>query len=261
VELRELATEEFAKSFLQASDRISERALPRLIIIDRDFRTVLASQGSRHDKIGPELVDAEARRLRPAIEKVVRELVASWSDAPQRSSNRFGVVPPNYILRVIALEGDTQRFMAVMVEQVRHRDSLTRAAEGYSLSPRETEVLSLILEGASAPEIASTLSLAESTVQSYFKHLLSKTHSRNRPSMVAKVLGWDGLSAASASEYAGEFVRTPWRDSWDVGYGRAQRTASPVPSRTPATASALSTDEQTISARSIDPATYNVPIA
>jgi DNA-binding NarL/FixJ family response regulator len=90
-----------------------------------------------------------------------------------------------------------------MIEQVRHRDNLTQAAKEHSLTPRETEVLSLILEGASAPEIASTLSVAESTVQSYFKHLLSKTNSRNRPSMVAKVLGWDGLSAASR-----------WEESW-----------------------------------------------
>lgn len=219
MDLRELSPEALAKGLLQASDRISERALPRLIIMDRDFRMVLASQASRHDKVSPEFVDLEARRLRPAIEKVVRDIVASWSDPAHRGANRFGLVPPSYIVRVIPLDGDTQRFMAVMIEQIRHRDSLARAAKGYSLSPRETEVLSLILEGASAPEIASLLCLAESTVQSYFKHLLSKTNSRNRPSMVAKVLGWDGLSAASASEYAGDLVRSRWPDAWDeVGY-------------------------------------------
>jgi DNA-binding CsgD family transcriptional regulator len=218
VELRALGPEELAGSLLRASDRISERASPWVIIIDRDFRTVLTSQGTHHDKIGQEFLDPKARRLRPAIEKVVRDLVASPSDATQGRSNRFAVVPPNYILRVIALDGDTQRFMAVMIEQVRHSDSLTRAAKGYSLSPRETEVLSLILDGASAPEIASTLCLAESTVQGYFKHLLSKTNSRNRPSMVAKILGWDGRWGASASKYARELVRVPWRDSWDVEY-------------------------------------------
>jgi DNA-binding CsgD family transcriptional regulator len=198
--------------------------------MDRDLRVVLASQASRQDKVGPEFVDLEARRLRPAIEKVVRDIVASWNNPAHGATNRFGVVPPSYIVRVIALDGDTQRFIAVMIEQIRHRDSLARAAKGYSLSPRETEVLSLILEGASAPEIASVLCLAESTVQSYFKHLLSKTNSRNRPSMVAKVLGWDGLSAASASEYATDLLRLRCAGAWDeVGY-TSQYTRTPVPS-------------------------------
>jgi DNA-binding NarL/FixJ family response regulator len=231
VQLREFPTEALAKGFLQAADRISKRALPRLIIIDRDFRIVLASQAPRHDMASAEFADLEAKRLRPAIEKVVRDIVTSWSDKAQRATNRFGIVPPSYIVRVIALGDDTQRYMAVMIEQIRHRDSLAQAAKGYSLSPRETEVLSLILEGASAPEIASLLCLAESTVQSYFKHLLSKTNSRNRPSMVAKVLGWDGISAASATGYAAERLRSRWPDPWDeAGFHGAQRRPSPVPS-------------------------------
>jgi DNA-binding NarL/FixJ family response regulator len=230
VDLREVCPEALTKGIAQAFDRILERALPRLIIMDRDFRMVLASRTSRHDNLSPEFVDLEAKRLRPAIEKVVRDIVASWSDPSQRPANRFGIVPPSYIVRVIPLDGDTQRFMAVMIEQIRHRDSLARAAKGYSLSPRETEVLSLILEGASAPEIASLLCLAESTVQSYFKHLLSKTNSRNRPAMVAKVLGWDGISAASASEHAADLVRSRWPEAWDeVDYDRP-RTPDPVPS-------------------------------
>lgn len=229
--VREVPTEALAKELLQAVDRISERALPRLIILDRNFRIVLVSQPSRHDKASPEFVDLEAKRLRPAIEKVVRDIVASWSESARGAANRFGLVPPSYIVRVIALDGDTQSYMAVMIEQIRHRDSLSQAAKGYSLSPRETEVLSLILEGASAPEIASMLCLAESTVQSYFKHLLSKTNSRNRPSMVAKVLGWDGLSAATAAYYAVDLVRSRWSDPWsEVSYDDAGRASSPVPS-------------------------------
>jgi DNA-binding CsgD family transcriptional regulator len=50
----------------------------------------------------------------------------------------------------------------------------------------------LILEGASATETAETLKIAETTVQGYYKRLLSKTNSRNRPAMVANVLDWRG---------------------------------------------------------------------
>jgi DNA-binding CsgD family transcriptional regulator len=53
-------------------------------------------------------------------------------------------------------------------------------------------VLGLILEGQSAIEISQTLKIAETTVQGYYKRLLNKTQSRNRPAMVANVLDWDG---------------------------------------------------------------------
>lgn len=206
-----------AGSHAKASDRISERALPILIIIDNDFRVVMASQGFRGEKVGFAFVDVEAGRLSPAVDEVVHDLVASWNDPnpDQLANNDFGVVPPCYIVRVMRLDGALRRFIAVMIEQVRHRESLMRAAQMHSLSPRETEVLWLIIKGASAPEIANTLGLAGSTVQGYFKHLLSKTNSRNGPSMVAKVLGWDGLLAASTSQYGRELVGARWK-WWDM---------------------------------------------
>lgn len=208
MERRGFPRQALAQGFQATTDRISERALPILIIIDSDFRVVMASHGSRQDHMGVAFVDVEAGRLAPALDEVVRDLVASWSDQ-DRPPTRFGFVPPCYIVRVIRLNGSPPRFMAVMIEQARHRDSLTRAAHAHSLSPRETEVLWLIIEGASASEIAGILCLADSTVQGYFKHLLSKTDSRNRPSMVAKVLGWEGIPAESAA-YAGAFARARW---------------------------------------------------
>ena len=188
----ELLPDTPAKDVLRASDRITERAAPVLIVIDRDFRVVLASQGLGHEIAGTDFVDTASKRLDPSIEKIVRDLVASWTDPAQRASNHVATVPPSHVVRVVPLDGDTRVFVAITIEQCRHRDSFSRAARAYSLSPRETEVLCLILEGASASEIANVLSLAESTVQGYFKHLLNKTRSRNRPAMVAKMLGWDG---------------------------------------------------------------------
>jgi DNA-binding CsgD family transcriptional regulator len=54
-------------------------------------------------------------------------------------------------------------------------------------------VLAMIIEGSNAVEMARALQLAETTVQGYFKRLLIKTQSRNRPAMVANVLGWGGF--------------------------------------------------------------------
>ena len=77
-----------------------------------------------------------------------------------------------------------------MVERYRSRDSLTWAAKEFAISRRELEVLALLLQGMSTNEIAQSLCIAESTADFHLKRLLAKTASRNRPELVAKVLGW-----------------------------------------------------------------------
>jgi DNA-binding CsgD family transcriptional regulator len=212
VDRRNVLSETLAKEFLKASNRLLESALPILIIVDRDFRITLTSHAFERETLGPQFIDVEAKRLGPAIDRIVRDLVASWTDPPTLASNRFAVIPPRYVVRVLPLQGDTQRFVAITIEHCRDRDSIGRAARTYSLSRRETEVLSLILEGAPASEIANRLYLAESTVQGYFKHLLSKTRSRNRPSMVAKVLGWDSKVSVAPTRN-GETFSEPLEES------------------------------------------------
>ena len=76
------------------------------------------------------------------------------------------------------------------VEEDANRKSLSRAVRRYQLTRRETAVLTLILDGLNASEIGGSLTISENTVQGYFKRLLAKTGSRNRVSMVAKILDW-----------------------------------------------------------------------
>jgi DNA-binding CsgD family transcriptional regulator len=175
------------------------RARPRLIVVNYDLDVVLVSQGMA-DRDSADLFDARTRRLNAPFDAIVRDLVAACCDqispiAPQR----LALLPHGF--RVVAatpLDGAGEPLVAVTVECCGNQDHFARAARGYGLSPRETEVLSLVLEGASAAEIGAVLNIAEGTVHGYFKQLLIKTRSRNRPAMVAKVLGWD-----SAHELAG----------------------------------------------------------
>ena len=60
----------------------------------------------------------------------------------------------------------------------------------FGLSQREFDVLSLLLDGKTAAEIAQTLCIAVSTTVDYVKRLMNKTNARNRADMVAIVLGW-----------------------------------------------------------------------
>jgi DNA-binding NarL/FixJ family response regulator len=61
-----------------------------------------------------------------------------------------------------------------------------KSQEG-ELSPRETQILKLVAEGASNPEIARSLFLSRKTVERHVSHLLSKLNVRNRTELAALV--------------------------------------------------------------------------
>lgn len=71
-----------------------------------------------------------------------------------------------------------------MVLEAAIRDGREPRIEG--ISPRETEVLALIAQGRSNPEIAAKLHLSMKTVQNYVSVLLAKTQSRSRPHLVVQ---------------------------------------------------------------------------
>ncbi len=161
-----------------------------LIIVD-------ANCSVRNDSIAPS--DRELRLLlsdnrttfRDGILPVVKSLVDHCVQTNERHS-RVAFLDGHRFVRVTRLDGNGDTLYAVSVEYFRGGDSLSRAARKYGLTPREIDVLAMILEGARATEIARSLQIAETTVQGYYKRLLAKTQSRTRPSMVANVLDWGG---------------------------------------------------------------------
>jgi|GEM_PF-5511802 len=72
------------------------------------------------------------------------------------------------------------------------RHSAEPAITTLLLTPRELEVMRLIVRGLSNKEIASVLHLTEGTVKGYVSHLLSKLNvrSRTRAATVAIEQGW-----------------------------------------------------------------------
>jgi NarL family two-component system response regulator LiaR len=56
------------------------------------------------------------------------------------------------------------------------------------LTPRESEVLALLVEGLSNPEIAARLSITRSTARAHVSHILSKLDASNRAEAVALAL-------------------------------------------------------------------------
>jgi DNA-binding CsgD family transcriptional regulator len=168
----------------------SKRQRIKLIIVDCDCRVVLDSiEATEHDL--RMLLSDDRKQFRGDVHAVVQLLVEECVRSNERHS-RSVFLDAHRFVRVMRLDGREEVFFAVSVEFLRASDSLSRASRKYRLTPREIDVLAMILEGANAMETARSLKIAETTVQGYYKRLLSKTQSRNRPAMVANVLEWGG---------------------------------------------------------------------
>lgn len=168
----------------------SKRQRMKLIIVDESCTVLLDSIDSTEHELRLLLSD-DRKAFRDNVATIVKSLVEYCISQNQRHS-RVAFLDAQRLVRVTRLDGHDRCLFAVSLEFFRGGDSLSRAARKYRLTPREIDVLGMILEGASASETAVALKIAETTVQGYYKRLLSKTQSRNRPAMVANVLDWNG---------------------------------------------------------------------
>ena len=162
----------------------------KMIVVDSDARVLLDSIEPHEHELRLLLSD-DRKRFREGVEATVKGLLDFCIATTERYS-RIAFLDAQRFVRVTRLDGVEGSLFAVTIESFRGGDSLSRATRKYQLTPREIDVLALILEGASATETAELLKIAETTVQGYYKRLLSKTNSRNRPAMVANVLDWNG---------------------------------------------------------------------
>lgn len=168
----------------------TKRQQMKLIIVDDDCSVLLDSIDRTEHELRLLLSD-DRKKLRSHVGSVVKRLIEDCLSSEQRHSP-VAFIDTHRVVRVTRIDGPLGSKYAVTVEAFRGADSLQRAARKYRLTPREIDVLAMILEGSSATETAQALKIAETTVQGYYKRLLSKTKSRNRPAMVANVLDWGG---------------------------------------------------------------------
>ena len=79
------------------------------------------------------------------------------------------------------------------------RDGAPKEVESDGLTPREREVLELVVTGATNREIAAALYISENTVNFHMKHILAKLHLKNRAQAVAYAIR-SGLVTISDDE-------------------------------------------------------------
>ena len=199
------STPDFAKDNSLASadaelhlEQAKRRREPLLFVVDRTGRIVFDSFASTSDEqLVLDFINPGERTIVGRVAEIIQGSILRLETGDEDESC-VAYVAPRHLMRLRRLHGPEHLFV-VTVEPFRSRDSLAIAARRFSLTRREVETLSLILEGANATEIAVALHITENTVHGYFKRLLVKTHSRNRPAMVANVLQWDRSSSELGS--------------------------------------------------------------
>lgn len=159
-----------------------------LVILSCDY-TVLSSEPAFEVLLRSAGLERPARRLPQDIETAVKRILES-EEASEQTCEDVVLPAAHLTVRACRLFGPDDSCVAVSIERLRVRDPLNGARERFALSPRECEVLGLMLDGLEAREIAVRLNIAQSTVTEHVKHLYLKTGARNRSSMVARVLDW-----------------------------------------------------------------------
>ena len=172
-----------------ADDYVRSRSQPPIFVLNTDYRIELAPVADGSRRIDP--ATAVGMRLSGPFETAVRRLTAAW-DARDEATLIAGVamVGPSFVVRTAPLRGDGGVKIAVTVERLRTRNAIDQSARRFGLTPRECEVLALVLEGAQTRQVADSLGIAPSTATDHVKRLLAKTHSHNRAELVARALGW-----------------------------------------------------------------------
>ena len=161
-------------------------------ILNKELEIVLAwtSENERRVAWTPLRLPLE-NRLPPILEEAVRRLTAAWSNEARSPEAGVASPVPFLVVRTRPMSGPMGLFVGVTIERTKTRRSLTGAASRFNISPREVQVLALLLDGLALSEIADRLHIVSSTVQDHIKRLLEKTGTHSRGEMTARVLGWE----------------------------------------------------------------------
>jgi DNA-binding CsgD family transcriptional regulator len=165
---------------------------PTVFIVDRvDMRVESAAQSdAEFDDLQKAFLMPIDGMLAPPLARAVRGLTANWGSSATDCPAAIAHPIPSLAVRVVPMLAGGHLRVCVLVEPIERRSLLARAAERFSLSARELDVLELLLAGESTPSVATMLSIAEPTARDHIKRLLSKTGARNRVEIASRFFGF-----------------------------------------------------------------------
>jgi len=164
-------------------------------VLDQELQIVLAWTAEDQRRIAlTGLHTRLADRLPAVLEETVRDLIAGWSSDPVTHTAGTSRPVPFLVVRTQPMSGPAGLFVGVRIDRFYPPHSLAGPAARHHISPRELQVLALLLDGAKLEEIGKQLHITSSTVQDHIKSMVDKTESRNRTELIARVLGWESAS-------------------------------------------------------------------
>lgn len=170
-------------------DLLESLGSAQVLVFDRDFQVENHSEGLRRLfarwpalQIGGEGVPAEAVRF-------VREHATAYRAAGERETT--ALMFPDLLVHIVDVQGSAGMKIVAAFINFAHRDPIRQASRAFNLTPREGQVVALLLRGCRAAEVAKALDISELTVGDYFKRLRSKTGARTQSGMIARLLGWE----------------------------------------------------------------------
>jgi DNA-binding CsgD family transcriptional regulator len=164
-------------------------------VLDKDLQIVLAWSAEDQRRVAlTGLRTRLADRLPAVLEETVRDLVAGWRSGSDTQDAGIAHPVPFLVVRTRPMSGPAGLFIGVRIDRFQPPHSLTGPAARFHISPRELQVLALLLDGAKLEEIGQKLHITSSTIQDHIKSMVDKTGSRNRTELIARVLGWENAS-------------------------------------------------------------------
>jgi DNA-binding CsgD family transcriptional regulator len=198
--LRLLAVEAALPETFSPSPPPAEVPAGVFYVLDRQLKIVLGWGSEDQRRIAlTGLRTRVADRLPAAIEATVRELTAAWMEPAAEPEPGTARPVPFLVVRTEPLTGPDGLFIGVRIDRLRAPNSLAGAATRFRISPRELQVLALVLDGTHLEEIGRRMHITTSTVQDHIHSMVEKTASRNRSELIARVLGWERSAPPAAS--------------------------------------------------------------
>ena len=156
---------------------------PGLLVLDRRGEVVSSTPGVERwvDDLGG---CWEAGRLPAAVLAVGVQALRPGGPATSRALAASGTW---LLLHGSRMAGAGAGCAAVIVQPAHPARIVPLLMDAYGLTPREQEVTTLVLQGASTAELAERLVVSPYTVQEHLKSIFEKTGVRSRRDLVGKV--------------------------------------------------------------------------